>query len=100
MAVVNDRRQAAGLPHCELGIGVYTGEVLHGFIGAEDCLEYTVIGDTVNKASRYCDGAQGSQIVLGPLTYEAIRSQIHATETSISTKHEGRLPAWVVEWRV
>jgi adenylate cyclase len=98
MAVVNQRRQAAGLPHCELGIGIYTGEVLHGFIGAEDCLEYTVIGDTVNKASRYCDGAQGGQIVLGPLTHDSIREHMHATETRISTKHEGELPAWVVDW--
>lgn len=99
MAVVNERRRSAGLPHCELGVGVYTGEVLHGFIGAEDCLEYTVIGDTVNKASRYCDGAQGSEIVLGPLTYESIKEQMPATERLISTKHEGQLPAWVVEWR-
>lgn len=99
MASLNERRRAANLPHCELGIGVYTGEVLHGFIGAEDCLEYTVIGDTVNKASRYCDGAQGGQIVLGPLTYYSIREHMKATETSISTKHEGQLPAWVVEWR-
>jgi adenylate cyclase len=99
MAVVNERRRGAGLPHCELGVGVYTGEVLHGFIGAEDCLEYTVIGDTVNKASRYCDGAQGSEIVLGPLTYESIKQHMQATERLIPTKHEGQLPAWVVEWR-
>lgn len=99
MFAVNERRKNDGLPFCELGIGVYTGEVLHGFIGAEDRLEYTVIGDTVNKASRYCDGAQGGDIVLGPLTYECLEGYILAQPRHISTKHEGQLPAFVVDWR-
>jgi adenylate cyclase len=99
MSAVNERRKAQGLPFCELGIGIYTGEVLHGFIGAEDRLEYTVIGDTVNKASRYCDGAQGGDIVLGPLSYEHLRDHVLAEYREIPTKHEGNLPAYVVDWR-
>ncbi|MEY5027342.1 MAG: hypothetical protein RLZZ244_2870 [Verrucomicrobiota bacterium] len=89
----NQRRRAAGLPFCELGVGVYTGEVLHGFIGADERLEYTVIGDTVNKASRYCDGARSGEIVLGPLTYESIQPFFSAKLRMIDTKHEGQLPA-------
>jgi adenylate cyclase len=99
MDAVNERRRSLGLPFCELGIGIYTGEVLHGFIGAEDRLEYTVIGDTVNKASRYCDGAQGGDIVLGPLSYESLQGYVEAQCREISTKHEGNLPAYVVDWR-
>jgi adenylate cyclase len=93
---VNARRKAAGLPFCELGIGLHTGEVIHGFIGAEERLEYTVIGDTVNRASRYCDGAKGGDVVFSPELFDVLGGTVQATPSIIQTKHEGEQRACVL----
>lgn len=100
MQSINAARRSAALPCCELGIGVHTGEVLHGFIGAAERMEFTVIGDTVNKASRYCDGAKPGGILLGRATHEAVMGEVPCAETRITTKHEGDMAAWSVKGTV
>jgi adenylate cyclase len=94
---VSQRRKAKGEVSCEIGIGIHTGEVLHGFIGSPERMEFTVIGDTVNRASRYCDGAKGSEVLISPEIHQHAWNEVEAQQISIPTKHEGDLVAYRVD---
>ena len=50
------------LPSLAFGIGINTGEVVAGTLGAEERLEYSVLGDTVNVAARVTALAPGGAV--------------------------------------
>jgi adenylate cyclase len=52
LKVLNDLRYRRGDPVLRMGIGINTGPVTAGGLGAENRLHYTIIGDTVNTAQR------------------------------------------------
>jgi class 3 adenylate cyclase len=62
----NDARAALGQEAVAVAIGIHYGDVVLGDVGCESRLELTVLGDTVNVASRvenYCREAKASILI-------------------------------------
>ena len=80
MAGLNEQHVAHGLPPFQIGIGINTGEVVAGYIGSSQAMEYTVIGDPVNTCSRLCSIAEPEQILISEGTVERLRGRFDIRE--------------------
>jgi len=62
----NGARQAKGLPKIHHRIGIHFGTCFVGNVGSEQRIEFAVVGDAVNVASRICDAGKtiGSNFVI------------------------------------
>jgi adenylate cyclase len=68
----------AGLLRMDFGIGINTGKALAGNMGSSDRLEYSVVGDVVNTASRITDLAPGGKIWIGANSFNCVRNLVSA----------------------
>lgn len=80
MARWNDRRIARGLPAFFSGIGINTGIAMCGRVGAQDRMEYTLIGEEVNLASRICGKAAPKQVLVTKQTWDQVKDQMQGRE--------------------
>ena len=77
---LNLRRVESGRPAIHIGIGIHTGKVLGGNIGSPKRVEYTVIGDTVNVASRLESASKNypETIIVSDQTYELVKDLVES----------------------
>ena len=62
----------------QIGIGVATGSAVAGCMGSSDRLNYTVLGERVNLASRLCGQAGRMEAVIDQETYQQLAAVITA----------------------
>jgi len=65
-------------PNLEVSIGVNSGEVVAGYIGSEEHLNYTVIGDAVNVAQRLQSIAGSNEILISKTVRDEIADRLSA----------------------
>ena len=87
-ARVHARWTASGGVATGLGIGIAAGEAILGNIGSPHYMNYTIIGDAVNTASRLVQNARPGEILVTGPVYESIRNMVPAG----SAKSQGEVP--------
>jgi adenylate cyclase len=70
------------VPECPAGIGVASGQVVAGNVGAKERFEYTVIGEPVNEAARLCELAKETE------------SQLVASSDTVANATESERAHW------
>ncbi len=103
LVVYNEELTAEGLPPLAVGIGIDRGTVIAGLIGTADLMEFTVIGRTVNLASRVQTATREHAVDI--LITDSVRSTLDgqiALRSLPPTAMKGvaaPVPIWSVEGR-
>ena len=95
-AKLNDLRRSKRAPCGDFGIGIHCGEVVQGFVGTADRMEFAVVGEAVDRAARYCAAAAAREVLISPEMNEHVRDSVETEQTMIQTKHEGDFVAYRV----
>ena len=76
----NASRDAAGAAPIRIHVGIASGQAAAGYIGTASYIQYAVIGDTTNVASRICSAAGPGEVLIGAGTRDLIPADAFAIE--------------------
>jgi adenylate cyclase len=95
----NTRRAERGFEPIEIGIGLATGEVLAGSVGASKRMEYTAIGNNVNLAARLesANKYYGTAVLLAATTVDELKSPAVLRRLDLIQAKGISQPTWVYE---
>ena len=80
LALFNEKRLKEDKQQIQIGIGINTGNLVAGYIGSSQTMSYSVIGDTVNTASRLCSAAEANQVIISEDTFAEIGNEFEVVE--------------------
>ena len=99
LGLFNTRRAERGFEPIEIGIGLATGEVLAGSVGASKRMEYTAIGNNVNLAARLesANKYYGTAVLLAATTVDELKSPAVLRRLDLIQAKGISQPTWVYE---
>ena len=104
LAELNSRWQTEERPQLHVGIGIHQGDAFVGNIGSPRRLEFTLIGDTVNVASRLCSLALADEVLVSEAIVESVTASrtipVHCRsrdELRVVRRNSEDSPVWQVE---
>ena len=88
--LINIKRESMGLKPVYLRAGLNTGQMYAGLLGSEHRMEFTVVGDTVNLASRLCEAAAPGEVLLASSVYQQSMAPTIKVESAGELRLKGK----------
>jgi adenylate cyclase len=99
MSLERELASRARGPSISVGIGIHSGPVIFGSVGARNRMDFTSIGDTVNQAARLegVNKSYGTRALLSEVVHEKVKEAYLCREIDLLTVKGKRTPVRIFE---
>jgi adenylate cyclase len=96
---LREKWAAEGRPDVNIGVGINSGDMVVGNMGSEMRFDYTVMGDSVNLASRLegTNKEYGTNVIISEYTYEKVKDEMVCRELDSVRVKGKKLPVRLFE---